>query len=540
MRPVSLVLTDPVHVVNQRVVTTPHLEDGTATIEVTVQVANATDQPATIRIGLALTLPGKQEAGVSWQHYPDLMASAVVPPRTVCPVTTRVRLSREHVSLWDPDHPDLYTLRTRLWKGSAEEPAADEAEPVSFGIRRIEARDGRLLLNGVPIRMGGGNRHADHPEFGSLDPPDVIDSDLRQMKRANMELTRISHYPVSPLLLDWADRHGLLIIEEGLNWQLTEAQLESAEIRSKFQAQMREMIERDWNHPCVIGWSVGNEYPSETPAGLRWTKDMVEWVRGIDSSRLLTFASDRAGLPKIVRPEDEASCHVDLVCVNLYRDYAERLDRIHALWPDKPVLVSEFAARGHVNLSDKEYVSYFRDMMNVFRARPYVVGASVWTYNDYRSRYPGTASDGYRHYGVVNAQREPKPAYELISAEFSPATIEAGSARLDRATGSVLISCEVAARQDFPAYLLCDYLLCCRVLDAAGATLGTHTAKLPTLRPGDRHRVNTDVTLPGQRSRLGYDWKLCGPQGSLRQRPLSPSHHKVNRNLFATWHFRFS
>ena len=164
------------------------------------------------------------------------------------------------------------------------------------------------------------------------------------MKRANMELTRISHYPVSPLLLDWADRHGLLIIEEGLNWQLTEAQLESAEIRSKFQAQMREMIERDWNHPCVIGWSVGNEYPSETPAGLRWTKDMVEWVRGIDSSRLLTFASDRAGLPKIVRPEDEASCHVDLVCVNLYRDYAERLDRIHALWPDKPVLVSEFAA----------------------------------------------------------------------------------------------------------------------------------------------------------------------------------------------------
>jgi beta-glucuronidase len=377
VRPVSLVLTDPVHVVNQRMVTTPHLQNGTATIEMTVQVANATDQPATIRIGLALTLPSKHEAGVSWQHDPDLTASAVVPPRTVCPVATRVRLSREQVSLWDPDHPDLYTLRTRLWKGGAEEPAADEAEPVSFGIRRIEARDGRLLLNGVPIRMGGGNRHADHPEYGSLDPLDVIDTDLGQMKRANMELSRISHYPVSPLLLDWADQHGLLIIEEGVNWQLTEAQLESAEIRSKFQAQMREMIERDWNHPCVIGWSVGNEYPSETPAGLRWTKDMVEWVRGIDSSRLLTFASDRAGLPKIVRPEDEASCHVDLVCVNLYRDYAERLDRIHALWPDKPVLVSEFAARGHVNLSDTEYVSYFRDMLNVFRARPYVVGASA-------------------------------------------------------------------------------------------------------------------------------------------------------------------
>jgi beta-glucuronidase len=513
VRPVSLVLTDPVHVVNQRMVTTPHLQNGTATIEMTVQVANATDQPATIRIGLALTLPSKHEAGVSWQHDPDLTASAVVPPRTVCPVATRVRLSREQVSLWDPDHPDLYTLRTRLWKGSAEEPAADEAEPVSFGIRRIEARDGRLLLNGVPIRMGGGNRHADHPEYGSLDPLDVIDTDLGQMKRANMELSRISHYPVSPLLLDWADQHGLLIIEEGVNWQLTEAQLESAEIRSKFQAQMREMIERDWNHPCVIGWSVGNEYPSETPAGLRWTKDMVEWVRGIDSSRLLTFASDRAGLPKIVRPEDEASCHVDLVSVNLYRDYAERLDRIHALWPDKPVMVSEFAAAGHVNLSDTEYVSYFRQMMNVFRARPYVVAASVWTYNDYRSRYPGTASDGYRHYGVVNAQRELKPAYELLSAEFAPETIEAGSARLNRATGSVLISCEVAARKDFPAYPLRDYQLCCRVLDSAGTTLGTRTVPLPTLRPGDRHRANTDITLSASKIPLRVRLEVMRPTG---------------------------
>jgi len=513
VQPVSLVLTDSVHVVNQRVVTTPHLQDGTATIETTVQVANASDQPATIRIGLAFTLPGKQEGTLSWQQYPDLMASAVIPPRTVCPVATRARLSREHVSLWDPDHPDLYTLRTLLWKGSAEEPAADEAEPVSFGVRRIEASDGRLLLNGVPIRMGGGNRHADHPEFGSVDPLNVIDSDLRQMKRANMELCRISHYPVSPLLLDWADRHGLLIIEEGVNWQLTETQLESAEIRSKFQAQMREMIERDWNHPCVIGWSVGNEYASDTPAGLRWTKDMVDWVREIDNSRLLTFASHRAGLPKIVKPEDEASCYVDLVCVNLYRDYAERLDRIHALWPDKPVMVSEFAAAGHVNLSDAEYVSYFRDMLNTFRARPYVVGASVWTYNDYRSRYPGTAPDGYRHYGAVNAQRELKPAYGLLSAEFSPATIDAGSARLDQATGSLLISCEVAARNDFPAYPLRDYQLCCRVLDAADATLGTRTVQLPTLRPGDRHRTNTDITLSSSEIPLTVRLEIMRPTG---------------------------
>ncbi len=515
VRPVRLVLTDPVHVVNQRVVTTPNLQDGTALIETTVQVANTLDQPVTVRIGLALTLPGKPEGAIPWERYPGLRVSAVLPPRTVHPVTTCVRLSAEHVLLWDPDHPDLYTLRVLLWKGSAEAPAADEADPVSFGIRQIEARDGRLLLNGVPIRMGGGNRHADHPDYGSLEPPDLIDRDLRQMKRANMELSRINHYPASPLLLDWADQHGLLIIEEGLNWQLTEAQLDSAEIRRNFQAQMREMIERDWNHPCVIGWSVGNEYPSQMPAGLRWTRDMVDWVREIDDSRLLTFASDRAGLPAILRPEDEASCYVDLVCVNLYRDYAARLDRIHALWPDKPVMLSEFAASGHVNLSDAEYVPYFRDLMNVLRARPFVVGASIWTYNDYRSRYPGTSPDGYRHYGAVTAQREPKPAYGLLAAEFSPATIEAVSARLDQAAGSVLASCEVAARKDFPAYPLQDYQLCCRVLDSAGTTLSTRTARLPTLHPGERHRVDAEFALSPSEIPFVVRFELVRPTGFL-------------------------
>ena len=322
VRPVALVLTDPVHVAKQRVIATPDLVHGTAAIEVTTHVANASDQPAKVRLELAILLPGEKQAAVSWQVNPELAVGASIPPRSTVPVTVRVNLAREQVRLWDVDHPVLYTLRTllRINDGGA---AADEPEAVLFGIRKLEAKGGRLLLNGEPVRMGGANRHADHPRYGSMDPQDVIETDMRQMKRANMELCRISHYPVSELLLDWADRNGLLIIEEGLNWQLTEAQMDSPEIRSKFQSQMQEMIERDWNHPSVIGWSVGNEYPSETPPGLSWTKDMVEWVRAIDNSRLLTFASNRAGLPKIATPEDEGSRYVDLVCVNLYQDYAK-------------------------------------------------------------------------------------------------------------------------------------------------------------------------------------------------------------------------
>jgi hypothetical protein len=84
---------------------------------------------------------------------------------------------------------------------------------------------------------------------------------------------------------------------------------------------------------------------------------------------------------------------------------------------------------------------------------------------------------------------------------------------MDRANGNVLVSCEVAARNDFPAYPLRNYQLCCRVLDAAGTTLGTRTVQLPTLRPGDRHRVNTDIAFSSSEIPLTVRLEMMRPTG---------------------------
>lgn len=495
IRPAALVLTDPLYVAHQRVIATPDLKTGGAGIEITAHVTNASDQPARVRLGFAIAPVGEPQPASTWEPKDGPALEAELPPRSCIPLVTRAHLDRRQVRLWDVDRPNLYSLRTRLWK--ADGTLGDEPDAVGFGIRKIEARAGQLLLNGEPIRMGGANRHADHPRFGSVDPREVIDSDMRQMKRANMSLCRISHYPVSALLLDWADRNGMLLIEEGLNWQLTEVQMDSADIRRNFQRQMREMIERDWNHPSVIGWSVGNEYPSDTPSGLRWTKDMVGWVRAIDGTRLVTFASDRAGSPKFALADDEGSRYVDLICVNMYDGYREKLDRIHARWPDKPVMVSEFASPGHLKSGDGAYEMYLRDLMGDFRGRPYVVGAAVWTYNDYRSRYPGTGSDGYRHYGVVTADRKPKATYDLFASEFSPVLIRDGAVSIDGAGGmGVVLSGAIHARTDFPSYALTGYAARCQILDVAGEPIATQTFPLPQLRPGAMHPLTARFALP--------------------------------------------
>ena len=491
LEPAALLLSGPAFLSRLRVIAVPNLADGTAWLVLTAHTSNASDRPMNVRVGFAIDRD--KQPVEAWQLNAALAVDAALPPRSVTPVRAQILLRRDQVRLWDVDHPNLYALRVTLLEGGRE----TDSGGATFGIRKIETKAGQLLLNGEPIRMGGGNRHSDHPKYGSMDPEEVVEADMRQMKRANMELMRISHYPVSPRILDWADRSGMLIIEEGLNWQLTEQQMDSAAIRANFQSQMREMVERDWNHPSVIGWSVGNEYPSYAPAGRRWTKDMIEWTRTLDNTRLLTFVSNHAFSEKFTRADEEGSRYVDLVCVNIYDNLAGRLDLVHKRWPDKPVLVSEYGYRADAVDGDEARNAAHRKAVEIFRERPYVVGASVWTYNDYRSRYPpGTDLRGYRQWGVVGADRTPKPTYALLAAEYSPVLIR--DARVE--SGTVLAA--IQARRDFPSYTLHGYSAKVELLDSAGTVLASSTTPLPVLRPGETYALKAAARAPAARARI--------------------------------------
>ncbi len=480
LRPVKILLTEPVYISKLRVVATPNLAAGDASIEITAYLGNTSSSQADV----ALRLNIEGQASVA--------AAATLPSGAITPVKARIALARHQVRLWDLDHPNLYTLHATLGR-SASRTVLDESS-VAFGIRKIEARGGRLLLNGEPLRIAGGNRHADHPRTGSMDPPDIVDADMRQMKLANLEFTRLSHYPVAESILDWADRNGMLLIEEGLNWQLTGEQMDSPILRGKFKDQMREMIERDWNHPSVIGWSVGNEYLSYEAPGLRWTRDMIDFVKSIDDSRLVTFVSNHAFSTAFQQPDEEASHYVDLVCVNIYEDLAARLDRVHERWPDKPVLVSEYGVRGDA-VSPSERNRFLRNAYEIFRARPYIVGASIWTYNDYRSRWPpGTDRHGQRQWGVVTYDRQPKPAYDVLAAESSPALITA--TRAAHRGNSTVVSAIITNRADFPAYPLRDYTAHLRLLNSNGDHLATQVVKVPNLATGAQFQIQADIASP--------------------------------------------
>jgi beta-glucuronidase len=103
------------------------------------------------------------------------------------------------------------------------------------------------------------------------------------------------HYPQNKFILDYADQHEILLIPEVPAWPLTQEQMYSDQIRELEKQQSREMIVEDFNHPSVWAWSVGNEIESNTGSGLKFVKEMIAFVKSLDPTRPVGFASNRLG-----------------------------------------------------------------------------------------------------------------------------------------------------------------------------------------------------------------------------------------------------
>lgn len=466
IRPVYLTTESEVYLENLKVEATPDLAKGTANVRLKVRVRNASKQVVTPKLTTVVSLEN-QPLKLVWKTTSPSVAAG-----QTAVLEAETSLKPTEVKLWNLDEPTLYQLQAAI---------NGDTLSTNFGIRKMEVQNAQLLLNGQPIRLAGGNRVVDYPGLGSLEPDWLVEKDFKLMKEAGMEFHRLTHYTPSETFYDLADRYGMLIITEPGNWQLTPTQMDNDTIRRKFQQQFREMMERDWNHPSVIAYSVGNEYLSETPSGQRWTKDMMMYGRSLDPTRLYTFASMRLNILP-AKPEDEATQYCDFVSTNTYGNHAKAFDHIHALYPDKPILISEWGTRADNATGEAGQVAHLESVMTEIRKRPYIVGASWWSYNDYQSRHVGTNPNGYRPWGLVGPERTQRPLYAAHRREMSPVTLEKVSYQAG-GQGQHQLVIRVKARNDFPAYAIKKYVL----------KTNEKTMVIPDLQPGQSMEVKVPV-----------------------------------------------
>jgi beta-glucuronidase len=462
IRPVYLTIEPETYIDHLKVEAVPDLNKGNAIISVISYLKHTPDHQITSAPSLSVRFH-KKLIKLDWRR-----SSHPLDSNDVSIWKAQAVMHAGDMKLWDIDDPNLYELQA-VYK--------TDTLTTTFGIRTVEVKNARLLLNGHPVRAAGANRVIDYPGLGSLEPDSLVEKDFRLMKEGGMIFQRMTHYTPNEYFYQLADKYGMLIIAEAGNWQLTPDQMDNDTIRQKYRSQLLEMMHRDWNHPSVIAYSVGNEYSSDSPSGKRWTKDMIAFGRSQDSTRLFTFVSSKLNkLPK--KADDEASMYCDFVCTNTYGNHEKVLEHIHQLYPQKPVLLSEWGLRvDHVG--DSGLIRHIRKVADIIREHPYVIGASIWTYNDYVSRFVGTNKNGYRGWGLVDAYRNPRSSYFTYQYEMCPLIMEAERQKMIR-NGEYEIPVRLSGRSDFPSYPLRHYIL----------KSGDDIYPVPDMMPGDTITIN--------------------------------------------------
>lgn len=191
-------------------------------------------------------------------------------------------LTLDNARLWTPETPNLYTCRVSF---------ADDVVTETFGVRKVEWGTDGFLLNGKRHIIQGACIHHDNGLLGAVCDPDAVARKVRLLKENGYNAIRSAHNPCSKALLAECDRQGMLVMDEYIDhWYIHKTEHDYVDYFNDWWRQdLTDMVEKDYNHPCVVLYSTGNEV-SETAQkrGIALTKEMTDFLHGLDDSRPVT------------------------------------------------------------------------------------------------------------------------------------------------------------------------------------------------------------------------------------------------------------
>jgi len=341
---------------------------------------------------------------------------------------------------WSAEAPALY----RLFVSLRDKQGTDlMAIPLEIGIRQVEIRDSMILINGVKAMFKGVNRHEHHPRLGRSVPVETMIQDILLMKRHNINAVRTSHYPDDPRWYDLCNRYGLYVIDEcdiethGFQsshvkaWDMNP--LDDERFKAACLDRMERMVRRDFNQPCVVIWSLGNE------SGIGSNHQaMADATRTLDSSRPIHYEGDYQLTVADLYSRMYASVE-ECIRIGEGREAVSNGELPAEKYAPLPFILCEYAhAMGNGPGGLKDY-------WDVFYRYPRICGAFVWEWIDH-----GIASrtaDGQEFYGyggdfgeklhdgnfiidgLIFPDRTPSPAMTELKKVIEPviATLASGN-----------------------------------------------------------------------------------------------------------------
>lgn len=350
-------------------------------------------------------------------------------------------------SLWQPGAGYLYELRVFL----QHQQERDEY-PLRVGIRSIEVKGEQFLINHKPFYFTGFGRHEDADLRGKGFDNVLMVHDHALMEWIGANSYRTSHYPYAEEMLDWADEHGIIIIDEtaavgfnlslGLNFDneakpqslYSEDAINDKTQQAHLQA-IQELIARDKNHPSVVLWSIANE-PDTRPEGAReYFEPLAKATRELDPSRPITCVN----VMFCDVESDTITDLFDVVCLNRYYGWyvqsgdlekaEQTLEKELLAWQEKlhrPIIMTEYGVDTLVGMHSmynemwsEEFQCAWLDMYHrVFDRVSAVVGEQVWNFADFATSQ-GIMRVGGNRKGIFTRDRKPKSAALVLKKRWT-------------------------------------------------------------------------------------------------------------------------
>lgn len=462
-RLVSLVVSEPVRIVRQHITPSVDLAKKSATVAVRVFLENHSSQPAEVTGTVQLTATNGFARSLPFKLS--------VPASATVSALVQTTLTPKETHLWHFDDPFLYTATTSLANG--------EKQRNRFGLRKIEIDNSAytLKLNGEVIRAMGFNLVPDDRTTGNTLPTWRIKEDIDLLKNLGCTLARLSHLCLPEEMMDYLDERGMLVISEIPLWGFDRYADPNSALSRDW---LTRLITNQYNHPSVIMWSVGNEI-GYFPKSLPYVEQAVLYAKTVDSTRYASSVSHTGRFtPDLVDASD----------MGLINGYSQNLGpntrQIHEKHPGKTLFYTEYGIGQMVENLDGNLNA--RLLVDSIRHYPYLIGASLWTFNDYRSRFNGTKEGSEnRPWGVVDVYRRKKRAYGSIRKEYSPVRELA----VKTSNASATLTLTPRSVLDLPAFPLHGYRLLWKRTDATGKIGQSGLLSLPDIRPGDAAKTYT-------------------------------------------------
>lgn len=326
-----------------------------------------------------------------------------------------------NVEKWNAETPNLYDCVITLLD-DRQKTIAVTAHKIGF--RKVEIQHAKLLVNGVPVYIKGVNRHEHNDSLGHVQNLDIMMNDLKLIKQLNMNAVRTSHYPNHPLFYKLCDRYGIYVVDEaniethGMgSVPYFKDTIPHPAYRSEWYAahvdRITRMVERNKNHACIIGWSLGNECGNG-----KVFHDEYQRLKRYDPSRFVQFE------------QAWEDWNTDVVCPmypNMWR-----ITEYRKSGKQRPYIMCEYAhAQGNSN-------GNIKDIWDVIYDSPNLQGGFIWDFMDQGFRMQTESGDGRTYWtyngrmgsykwledkqsehntgtdGIISANGVPKPqAYEV-------------------------------------------------------------------------------------------------------------------------------